>query len=437
MHFSCLPTGLNWRASIISSLLIVKSQVNSSTIDFKQGDTITIPKETDSILFIDYIPLKDVIGLKESNVRYIQFICEFDGSKFESQYLPSSMDKLRLTRASNIEVGSIPSTVRILEINKHHIKPGVLPESIRNLILTGETQFFAVPNPDIVPGVVPCGTVHLCLNQRVMPDGLIPPSVKSLVTVSLQNLPATIESIVLVRRDQVMRIEPGQLPPALTSLDALSMKCELVVGSFPIGLIKLKVDSDQLLPGIIPSTVTKLTIKTYKPLLANVIPDSVTNLTLNNYGVFEHPLTSDILPSSLKKFKLKGQQRNHLYALPRLPSTLTHLTLTLSILGAPFTAESLPATCHTLKTSKDNFLRFFSDMSIFPETLGDITIISPNNNSLVSETPEQLKIRRISKSDYLLIGDKLSSGIVNNDSLLKLLSRDKQTSQNVHRSYLE
>ena len=212
---------------------------------------------------------------------------------------------------SPLQVGSIPSTVEVLEFYynlPHSLSQGMLPSSLVHLVLWGFDSPLA---PEILPPSL----------QRLFLGGWNHP-------LAVDVLPASLQALVLIGFNHPLH--PHVLPAGLTHLLLCSFDQPLSVGSLSRSLISLDLGTkfDQpLLPHVLSSSLRVFfhSRTSLHPLLPGTLPEGLVVLHWRRHGVqmsFEDFLPPNTLPSTLRALDL------------------THSTVT-SVRGLPTTVKWL------------------------------------------------------------------------------------------------
>lgn len=149
------------------------------------------------------------------------------------------------------------------------------------------------------------------------------------------------------------------IPPSVyhLHLDAMSIiptKFDLVPGLIPNSVTHLTIGinfNKQLTPGLIPNSVTHLTFNYYhKEILPGVIPESVVYLDIGES--YNYVFKEGVLPKSLKKLVL-GEWYTETFLPNGLPENLKHIQFGIQ-LSKDFSMDMLPKNVLTVSNIKSN-----------------------------------------------------------------------------------
>ncbi|GAM21968.1 hypothetical protein SAMD00019534_051430 [Acytostelium subglobosum LB1] len=295
-------------------------------------------------------------GIIPSSVTHLSFLGEDaasgdagQSSSFELGSLPSGLHSLELFYSQPFQRDILPSSLKHLRIvlpthkfvNSVGIQPlaeedslvptWFLPPSLKSLSLL---HFHSFTPPKIQPGVIPQTVTSLecamnVCDQEVMPTGLrhLDYVLNLSQTMHCQlSLMTSLQSLSLSNLTTDFKVLPGSLPPSLTSLRLIfspflnvwNMSARLANDSLynlPHTVTSLDMNPPSLPVGLIPNSVTKLTLHTHAPLQSGVLPSSLTSLEVLS-GTCKDPLSIDHLPASLTELAVHDVCRLQLTGTP-------------------------------------------------------------------------------------------------------------------------
>ena len=160
---------------------------------------------------------------------------------------------------STLQVGSIPSTIEVLQLSySYTLSEGLLPSSLVHLVLSG----FNLP---LSPRVLPPSLQRLLLSRWNHP-------------LAVNVLPASLKALELHSFDQPLH--PQVLPSGLTHLRLNEFNQPLSVGSLPPSLVSLDLGSHfnhPLLPNVLPFSLRVFFYSrtAYDPLIPGALPEGL------------------------------------------------------------------------------------------------------------------------------------------------------------------
>ncbi|GAM19849.1 hypothetical protein SAMD00019534_030240, partial [Acytostelium subglobosum LB1] len=328
--------------------------------------------------------------------------CDRFNTVIEHDVLPTSLTSLCFGLHFNQCLDSPgllpPSLTSFTYLGLHDIKPGVLPKSLKELVLgafdhdlTPDTLpssitrlTFGMFNRTILEGVLPASLIHLTFgyqfNRQLLP-GSLPQSLQHLNMgymfkhdILPSTLPSSLQSLIFSETFH-LSIEHVQLPPSLTKLRFGYL--------FEGGL-----------PAILPPSLTHLEFGAcFNQAISGALPDTMSTLIFSE--AYTHVMHEGILRPSLTKLCM-GLNANKELKPGMLPQTLTDLTLGASF-NVQFNKGSLPASLISLRLGSLYNQPF--NQGVLPVSLKHMSFGTCFKSMI--EFPNQLQSLKIASTDQL------------------------------------
>eukprot|EP01132_Coremiostelium_polycephalum_P003094 gene3094-3870_t len=284
------------------------------------------------------------IGLIPDTVESIKFGFGFN-HEIEPGIFPNSVKSIDFGKTFNnpLRKGCLPSSLIKLTIENrkypHKILTGdILPDSLQSLIIG--TQLDSNSH-------LPQSLEYLEGPFDHIPVGVLPKSLKTLVLTA-----------------QYTELDIGSIPDSVTRIvNQFNVKKPIIEGVLPLGLQEFKLQGFEqpTTRPIIPSSVTTLHLDGYTddPLVKGTVPENVKTLFLGNFPLsagsipesveyltmsirFGYPLGPGVLPSRLKYLQLSStimdKQKPESI---QIPASLNHLEIVPASFGMPTISETL------------------------------------------------------------------------------------------------
>ncbi|KAF2071120.1 hypothetical protein CYY_007549 [Polysphondylium violaceum] len=329
----------------------------------------------------------------------------FHLDKVESKLLMTSVFFPNISKVNNILVTSL--NIQSYSIAKYPLKANIFKPSLREL---GINILKASPDSTLCCGVFPSGLVKLTLNY-------------SQCQLKPEYFPCTLTYLELKSYNTLLL--PFILPKSLKHLILPRYDQPLLVNSIPPFLEQLRLDlfSQTLDAGVLPNSLTALSLLSKPTLKKDSIPCTVKTLDLN-MEVMES-VSEDMesfLPCSIKTLNLnvKVKATNNLLCLSKLPKSVKSLSIksiaTLDTIGLQLPSSIASLTLHYPSTK----ILFSPNSLFFPVNLKKLTVSSfiadylALNSTLMPSTIEYLNINGESKFKPFPIPKHLKIFILNN-----------------------
>ncbi|GAM17531.1 hypothetical protein SAMD00019534_007060 [Acytostelium subglobosum LB1] len=266
--------------------------------------------------------------------------------------LPTGLVTLKLGTVFDhpIEPGTLPSSLRTLSLRSGYTHPldcGRLPDSLTRLVLTVFEGSIELPNSVTDLTMKMYFTGSNChqplqrLNLHTMPSGFNFSQLTHLTIGMIENQDSlwqiTSSTLPCLQELDILRVRPSpldlsRLPSTLKRLNIANCPPITTVASGVEDLQLGCIDTFQLRFGMLPSSITALTLSNYNyELVRDDIPASVTSLTLVGYV---HPLPISVLPQSLHTLECNAKSLKDdtgtaglVDILQQMPSSIKQLVL--------------------------------------------------------------------------------------------------------------
>ncbi|EGC36646.1 hypothetical protein DICPUDRAFT_150823 [Dictyostelium purpureum] len=298
-----------------------------------------------------------------------------------------------------LEVGDIPSSVKILSISaayRKEIKANVIPNGVFTLGLPysfdQELVETLIPSiiefdQDITQGSIPSSVETLSfLNKFSKPIGpnVLPHSLKSLVLGFGFNQPIT-----------------GILPQGLLELSfSYSFNQPIFAGDLPTGLKSLSLGAsfDQPLDGVLPDALESLVLFRKYSHAFN-LPAAIKHLEIDNIAPFIQ--ANSAIPSSVTEFSIAMPNISLAIPVGFIPSSVINLTIR-SNFSQPITQNVIPASVETITFRS----RGFDQTIVIPPTVKKVIAYNETKNRLarnrlIPSTATFVYIRSLKSEDDL------------------------------------
>ncbi|KAF2069115.1 hypothetical protein CYY_009564, partial [Polysphondylium violaceum] len=320
-------------------------------------------------------------------------------------------------RYVELDIGLIPPTVTRIDIQekKCRYRPYVLYEGEW---IPDSVTMLSIPSLPFPLSLIPDNVKYLKVQQQleeIAETSMVPPSIENLWIESLSrnytphDIPNTVKELVLGS----CSLDDMHITPTFTSpihINDLKVYNDEEIENTSTSDDSIKID---ILQNMVECNLNVQSIVISRPFTLVNLPPTLTSLIITNDTMFNNSLSSlDPLPPQLKYLSLPSSYQQPIYQLQtHIPTTLSHLELTVTVYKTTFTNDwlgkkgYLPLSIIHLKVNLEINSIGEKDGQDCDETLSSgLQIILPSSIQSVCLVPNNEKYRKhvsiIDKQDY-------------------------------------